>query len=298
MKKILVLFIPLLLLYAPTRTFYSDWGWGYYYWLFGPVGPSVSEGMAAAGFSTLEYRGFTQFSLGGWPGNGTQITSLQLRLLNNTGGAGLQININRVTSSTPGWDECGGTAPVYLTNQPVNPNVDEYTYFDLTGTPARDDFLTAWQGGASWFGLGLKGARGSGEPTMHFFYAFWADNYYDAALVVDYVIGVEETAGQVDQVQTPLIAVAPNPFRTATYINIEHSAESIGKSKEQISEPSELQIYDIQGRLIRSFTLSALPFALCWNGTDHNGRSVPDGVYLFALRTPSATVYVKVVRLK
>lgn len=287
MKKILIVFIPFLMLYAPTRTFYSEWGWGYYYWLFGPIGPSVSEGLAAAGYSGVEYRGYIQFPLGGWPGNGTQITSLQLRLLNNTGGAGLQININRVTSATPGWDECGGTAPVYLTNQPVNPSADEYTYFELAGTPAQDDFMSAWQGGLPWFGLGLKGARGTGEPCMHFFYAFWADDYYDAALIVDYAIGVEESADRFDEDQHPVISISPNPFRTSTYISIGQSAKS-----------KELKIYDIQGRVVGSFTLGPMPSALCWDGTDQSGRAVPPGVYLAALKTPSAAVYKKIVRLK
>lgn len=281
----------MLLLYAPTRIFYSEWGWGYYYWLLGnPVGPNWSEGMAAAGYSGLEYRGYTQFALGGWPGNGTQISSLQLRLLNNTGGAGLQIDINRVTSATPGWSECGGTPPVYVTNQPVNPNADEYTYFDLTGTSARDDFLAAWQGGASWFGLGLKGSRGSGEPCMHFFYAFWADNYYDAALIVDYVIGIEENADQADKAQMPIIAISPNPFRTTTEINIGIRVEGLG-----------LSIYDATGQLIKRFLLPtaySILHTVVWSGTDQNGRSVPPGVYLVALKTPSATVYTKVVRLK
>jgi len=306
MKKILVIFIPMLLLYAPTRTFYSEWGWGYYYWLLGnPVGPNWSEGMAAAGYSGLDYRGYNQFALGGWPGNGTQISSLQLRLLNNTGGAGLQININRVTSATPGWDECGGTPPVYLINQPVNPNADEYTYFDLTGTPARDDFLAAWQGGASWFGLGLKGARGSGEPGMHFFYAFWADNYYDAALIVDYVIGVEENADQADQVPTPLIAISPNPFRDKTDIRwqiTDKSLETDNRSgiTDNSSQTVKLQIFDVSGQLLKSFSLTYIlhPSPVIWNGTDQNGRSVPPGVYLVALKTPAATVYAKVVRLK
>lgn len=297
MKKILIVFIPLMLLYAPTRTFYSEWGWGYYYWLMGnPIGPNWSEGLAAAGYSGLEYRGFTQFALGGWPGNGTEISSLQLRLLNNTGGSGLQIDINRVTSATPGWSECGGTAPIYLTNQPVNANQDEYTYFDLTGTSARDDFLAAWQGGSSWFGLGLKGSRGSGEPCQHFFYAFWADEYYDAALIVDYVIGVEEKPDAIAKVS--FLMVEPNPFRDRTDIRFTiHDSGFMGKKL-------ALLIYDVSGRSVKDLSADLgsciidQGSVVSWPGTDPTGRSVPPGVYLVALRTPSGTVYKKVVRLK
>jgi hypothetical protein len=297
MKKILIVFIPLMLLYAPTRTFYSEWGWGYYYWLMGnPIGPNWSEGLAAAGYSGLEYRGFTQFALGGWPGNGTEISSLQLRLLNNTGGSGLQIDINRVTSATPGWSECGGTAPIYLTNQPVYANQDEYTYFDLTGTSARDDFLAAWQGGSSWFGLGLKGSRGSGEPCQHFFYAFWADEYYDAALIVDYVIGVEEKPDAIAKVS--FLMVEPNPFRTKTDMRWQISGNR--KEKDNSSQIVKLQIFDVSGQLVKSLSLAEIGdrSSVIWRGEDAAGRSVPPGVYLVALRTPSGTVYKKVVRLK
>jgi len=299
LKKIWIIFIPFLLLYAPTRTFYSEWGWGYYYWLFGPIGPSVSEGMAAAGYSGVEYRGYTQFPLGGWPGNGTQIASLQLRLLNNTGGAGLQININRVTSATPGWDECGGTAPVYLTNQPVNPNADEYTYFELSGTPAQDDFMSAWQGGLPWFGLGLRGARGTGEPCMHFFYAFWADHYYDAALIVDYAIGVEESADRLDEDQDPIIAISPNPFRDRTDIRWQ-TTDNRYPITDNIEKNPNISIYDVSGKLVISFSITDIGdrSSVIWRGEDADGRSVPPGVYLVALTTPSATVYRKIVRLK
>jgi hypothetical protein len=263
-KRLLVILIPLIGLYAPTTTFYSDWGWGYYYWLFGPIGPSQSEGMAAAGYSSLEYRGYNQFSLGGWPGSGTQINNLTLRLRNNTGGSGLQITINRVTSATPGWDECGGTSPVYLTNQAVNPNAEDYTYFTLTGTQAVTDLLTAWQGGSSWFGFGYRGSRGSGEPCMHFFYAFWADEMYDAALIVDYTIAVEESPG--NAVVAPVLSVYPNPFNRSVAIKFE-----IRNPKSEIA----LKIFDAKGQSVKAFKKLPITqlhnYFITWDGSDNRG---------------------------
>lgn len=287
MKKAILIFCIPLLLFGVTRTFYGEWGWGYYYWLFGPVGPSVSEGMAAAGYSTLEYRGFVQMAIGGWPGGNVTINSLQLRLRNNTGGAGLQIDINRVTSATPGWTECGGTAPVYLTNQAVNASAEQYTYFDLSGTQAVSDFLAAWQSGAPWFGFGLKGSRGSSEPCMHFFYAFWADNYYDAALIIDYTIGIEEEASREAR---PALAIEPNPFRHATQISVGIRNQGLG-----------LRIYDASGQLVRSFALPATYYlrpTVVWDGTDQTGHAVPPGVYLAVLEAAGSRVCSKVVKVE
>jgi hypothetical protein len=269
MKKAIVLFIPLLLLYAPTITFYSDWDWGYYYWLFGPIGPVHSDGMAAAGYSTLEYRGYNQFSLGGYPGN-IQINSLVLRLRNNTGGAGLQIDINRVFSDTPGWDECGNTAPIYLTNQSVSPDAENYTYFDLTSTQAQSDFIDAWQN-SSWFGFGYKGSRGSGEPTMHFFYAWWADEILDAALIVDYVIvGIDEQTGVV--LSEPGLYISPNPFNRMTNLYLENTRPE---------DRASLKIFNAVGKLVRCF--SCTNQYLNWYGRDAKGNLLPKGVYFVHL---------------
>jgi hypothetical protein len=292
MKKIVLMLMPVLFLYAPTATFSSDWGWGYYYWLFGPIGPHQSDGMAAAGYSGLEYRGYNQFSLTGYPGTGTQINSLLLRLRNNTGGAGLQIDINRVQSSTPDWDECGGTAPVYLTYQPVSANSEEYTFFDLTGTQALADFLDAWQSGASWFGLGYKGSRGSGEPCMHFFYAWWVDPVLDATLIADYtIVGIEEISD--NDFVCPKMSIQPNPFRERTEISF---------STGQRAKSTELSIYNAAGKQVKTISLptaySVLPTVFSWDGTDMAGNSVPSGVYFVKCHSGGTAVSATVTLLR
>jgi hypothetical protein len=299
MKKIAVLFFITACLYAPTTTIYSDWGWGYYFWLFGWVGPSMSEGLTAAGYSSsIEYRGFTQFSMTGWPGPGTTVNSLVLRLRNNTGGSGLLININRVTSETPSGDECGAAPPVYLTSQPVNPGQDEYTYISLPAA-AISDFLSAWESGASWFGLGYLGTG-----QMHFFYAFWADEYYDAALMVDYAIGVEE-AGMAEVAGSRLQA-SPNPFMDKTRIHYALSTKQrAGKNNDVHSAYSivpGIRIYDAAGKIVKSF-LCPMPYALCsrqvtWDGTDATGRRVMPGVYFCELRTGDDRLTEKIIKIR
>jgi len=291
MKKIIVLFLPVIFLYAPTLTFYSDWDWGYYFWLFGPVGPNHSQGMAAAGYSSMEYRGYNQFTLGGYPGTGIQISDLTLRLRNNTGGSGLQIDINRVLSNTPGWDECGGTAPVYLTNQAVSANAEEYTYFDLTGTQAVDDFVSAWET-SSWFGLGYKGSRGSAEPCMHFFYAFWADQMLDAALIVEYVI-VGKEDHEAGMVKTPSLSVYPNPCKDRIYIDLGAS--------EFTGDEFSLVIYDASGQLVKDCRITPYDLhntMICWDCQDQSGQKVTPGVYFIKLSTEDGIHVEKIILVR
>lgn len=68
------------------------------------------------------------------------------------------------------------------------------------------------------------------------------------------------------------LQVYPNPFHDRTEIRLNGIAHS-GKGV-------ELQIYDVSGSLVRSFTLGSMPYALCWKGTDQAGRQLPGSVYL------------------
>lgn len=90
-----------------------------------------------------------------------------------------------------------------------------------------------------------------------------------------------------DEVTVDKIDIYPNPARRRLQISIGHSAKSIG-----------LKIYDISGRLIRSFTLGPIPSALCWDCTDHAGRRVPAGVYFVRFENAGRTATRKAVILK
>ena len=73
------------------------------------------------------------------------------------------------------------------------------------------------------------------------------------------------------------LSVAPNPFSEETRIafGIGHRAKSI-----------ELQIYDISGRVVKSFriTRDALRATqIVWNGTDQSDRPLPAGTYIVKL---------------
>jgi FlgD Ig-like domain len=95
-------------------------------------------------------------------------------------------------------------------------------------------------------------------------------------------IGIAE---QKSAARTPVTLTAyPNPFRTAISFSIGQSAKS-----------KELSIYDISGRLLRSYTLGALPSALVWNGTDQSGNQLPAGVYFVKLAADNGETIQKVI---
>jgi hypothetical protein len=89
-----------------------------------------------------------------------------------------------------------------------------------------------------------------------------------------------------------LLSVYPNPARSRIVFKINpgkaHSAERI-----------MLNIYDITGRLVKTFTfpsaLSPMPSALCWDGTDQSGRAVPAGVYFAAFEAGKRKLVQKLV---
>jgi hypothetical protein len=87
----------------------------------------------------------------------------------------------------------------------------------------------------------------------------------------------------------------PNPTRRRVEIIFNPGMEQRAKS-------IELKIYDISGRLVKSFNLShALspnPSALTWDGTDQAGRALPAGVYHAVLRFGTETYSEKIVKIE
>ncbi|MCK4250789.1 T9SS type A sorting domain-containing protein [candidate division WOR-3 bacterium] len=103
--------------------------------------------------------------------------------------------------------------------------------------------------------------------------------------------GIEEQ--QNTEVETTNLSVYPNPAREITNIRfgIGHSAKSI-----------ELKIYDVSGRLVRSFNLASdflsLASTISWDGTDDSGYRVTQGIYFVKLETPEQTKTEKIILMK
>jgi len=139
-------------------------------------------------------------------------------------------------------------------------------------------------------------------------FCFWSEynSDYDIYGAIVHDIGI--AAGGMGS--PGIITIAPNPFRRATRISAGiRSATQFG------GEGSGISIYDISGRLIRSFSLpipsegrglsspwdgttySLLP-TVVWDGTDQTGHAVPPGVYFVRLSAGSATATVKIVKIE
>jgi len=88
-----------------------------------------------------------------------------------------------------------------------------------------------------------------------------------------------------------LIKIYPNPFNDKTTISININSD----------ERNKLEIYDIKGKLIRTFinkTLQTGVHKFIWNGKDLNGREVKPGTYFIRLKTGSQIQTEKVVLVR
>ena len=85
----------------------------------------------------------------------------------------------------------------------------------------------------------------------------------------------------------PSIKAYPNPFRQLVTLKIDNLA----------SAPVNLDIYNLKGQLIRSFT----DFGgtnLIWDSKDMQGNTVSNGIYLMRLRRGQLIEVQKVVKIK
>jgi flagellar hook assembly protein FlgD len=83
----------------------------------------------------------------------------------------------------------------------------------------------------------------------------------------------------------------PNPFNPRTTIRFTLARKG----------PTELAIYDVGGRLVRTMvdkTMNAGLHALVWDGTDDKGHSVGSGIYWSQLEVGDYVSSKKLVLLK
>jgi hypothetical protein len=63
----------------------------------------------------------------------------------------------------------------------------------------------------------------------------------------------------------------------------------------------QVQIFDIQGRIVSSFARDGLPAddaVLGWDGRDRSGRRVPQGIYFYRIQTPTVKFVRKITILR
>ncbi|MFA5509470.1 MAG: T9SS type A sorting domain-containing protein [Candidatus Cloacimonadaceae bacterium] len=82
----------------------------------------------------------------------------------------------------------------------------------------------------------------------------------------------------------------PNPFKTGSRTNINAEIKQ--------NETGTLEIYNITGQKVKSYTLPAGIHLIDWDGRDASGRNVASGIYYYKLTTPSYTLSRKLVVVK
>ncbi len=112
--------------------------------------------------------------------------------------------------------------------------------------------------------------------------------------------GITETVEHSD-LNYSYFEVYPNPFSKLTNIKFQmqdvrsNLSTSLGTGKQDIS----LKIYDVSGRIIKSFNLisGVLPLAsaVIWDGTDDRGRKLPHGIYFVQLTAGGLTKTQKII---
>ncbi len=107
-------------------------------------------------------------------------------------------------------------------------------------------------------------------------------------------VGIEEDDGQIPAGDITNLTVYPNPFTKGTKILLP-SIDLPGRD-------ASLRIYDITGRLVKTFDLSIfyslLSTSVVWDGTDDEGRNVSFGIYFCKFTTPEKTEVAKIIFLK
>ena len=99
--------------------------------------------------------------------------------------------------------------------------------------------------------------------------------------------------------------ISPNPFRTRTDIRLQITDNGIQTDNrygitDRNLQIVKLQIFDISGRLVKSFSLSDIghQLSVIWRGEDDAGRVLPPGVYFFTLKSGDHTEIVKAVYVR
>jgi len=124
----------------------------------------------------------------------------------------------------------------------------------------------------------------------------------------------EDETNQIFTARNARLYTYPNPFRVHTNIRIElpceyqkrpvlipgHGADFVQNDKEQKTRSMELKIFDISGRLVKSFSYghSSNPSGISWDGCDINGQQVRTGIYFVRLEYGGQKVIGKIVKMK
>ncbi|MGB3477790.1 MAG: S8 family serine peptidase [bacterium] len=131
----------------------------------------------------------------------------------------------------------------------------------------------------------------SGGNTYYYVYTILDNNWNESSYSseAEAYVGIEE--GSMKPAIFALYDIFPNPFVRET---------SIGYALPQKTHVY-LHIYDVQGRLVKTLidgTQTPGYYKVVWGGTDHNNRTVANGVYFYRFETEDFKDIKKLVLLR
>jgi PKD repeat protein len=170
---------------------------------------------------------------------------------------------------------------------------------DFTNLTAPVDSVTGWEWDFEFDGIVDSSEE---NPTFTYSnagtYTVWLNavnpHGNDAELKLDFITvtgptGVDE--GAASPRVNRLIGVSPSPFGAGAQIRF-----TIAQSS-----PVRIDIYDVQGRWVRSVVdvvLEGGEHSISWNGTDDSGRQVPSGFYYVTMKAGDFEQQHRVLRLR
>ncbi len=104
--------------------------------------------------------------------------------------------------------------------------------------------------------------------------------------------GGPESTGRGTLGSQAYLVLTPNPFHEKTHI-----AYCVGSN----AKDTKLQIYDVTGRVVKSFRIGrdALQSAqVSWDGRDDKNQQLPGGIYFVELKSNNEAITKKVIMLK
>jgi len=110
--------------------------------------------------------------------------------------------------------------------------------------------------------------------SVDFTYTFTAPSLTEPVVLdFSYTTGVSIDDPQYSE--KVLLKNSPNPFNESTEIsfNIKNSAH----------RNAEIKIYNLQGKLVKTYDINPDMNSVTWNGTDEKGAALPSGVYLYTI---------------
>ncbi|MCJ7760708.1 T9SS type A sorting domain-containing protein, partial [Candidatus Bathyarchaeota archaeon] len=113
----------------------------------------------------------------------------------------------------------------------------------------------------------------------------------NVSVIRDSMTAIEESADLRCRIPDARLRILQNPTTTKQGVRLLATCRSPN---------GRLQIYDVAGKLVRSFTITNnhSPITLLWNVCEEHGASLPEGIYFIRLNDGSLSVTKKAVVLE